>query len=398
MQELILCKLGEMALKGLNRRSFEQTLYDNMRKKIAPYGSFSVTGAQSTIYVEPKAEGADMDGAFEALCRVFGIISLSRAAVCDKQMEQILSIASDYTKEPLSHVHTFKVEARRADKRFPLNSMQIMEEVGAVLLEANPHLKVDVHTPELIVYVEVRDFGAYIHAGKVAGAGGMPLGTGGKATLLLSGGIDSPVAGYLVSKRGVVINAVHFHSYPYTSERAREKVCELAHLLCRYCEHVRLFVVPFTEIQTEIKRQVPEEHFTLVMRRYMMKIAERIAKKTGSMALITGESIGQVASQTLQALAVTDDAVNMPVFRPCIGMDKEEIVRIARRIGTFETSILPYEDCCTVFTPKHPTIRPELANILRSSAVMAEEELIDRAVAGVEPIDLREGERYEKTL
>ncbi len=391
MQEMILCKLGELVLKGLNRRSFEQMLYKTMRRRLERFGNFTVRGAQSTVFVEPKDDAADIEGAFDALRRVFGIASLSRAFVCDKTLEAITACALAHTKEALLGVSTFKVEAKRADKRFALTSPELMREVGGALLDDNPHLRVDVHRPELVVYVEVRDFGAYIHAGKEPGAGGMPLGMSGRAALLLSGGIDSPVAGFLVAKRGVELDAVHFHSHPYTSPQALQKVKDLAAKLCAYCGRMRLHIVPLTEIQTEIKQAVPDGYSTIVTRRAMMRLAERIALQNGAQALVTGESIGQVASQTLPALAMTNAAVSMPVFRPCIGMDKEEIVQIARKIDSFDTSILPFEDCCTVFTPKHPALRPTDEKLAEAESKLEWEPLLERALAGTTTEQFRGG-------
>ena len=364
MKEILLCKYGEIVLKGANRKYFEDMLCREMKKRAAAYGDFDVYRAQSTIYVEPRSEDADMDGMFCAASKVFGIVAISRAAVCEKNMEDISRVAAAYIPSFLEGKKTFKVEAKRSDKTFPLDSMEISREIGGVILDTCPRMRVDVHHPDVTVKVEIREFGAYISAGQFKGAGGMPVGTNGRGLLLLSGGIDSPVAGYMLAKRGVRIEALHFESFPYTSERAREKVLDLAKIVSEYVGDIDVHVVSLTHIQEELVKNCEEDYFTLLLRRYMMTIAERVAKMKGCSALITGESLGQVASQTMQAIGVTDAAVNMPVFRPCIGMDKEEIVTVSRQIGTFETSIQPYEDCCTVFTPRHPRTKPELAKVL----------------------------------
>ena len=349
-----------------------------MKKRARAYGDFDIYRAQSTIYIEPRDEFADMDGMFEAAGKVFGIVAISRAAVCEKNMEDISRIAAEYIPAFLKGKTTFKVEAKRSDKSFALDSMEISREIGGVILGAYPKIKVDVRNPDVIVKnpdvivkVEIREFGAYVSAGQFKGAGGMPVGTNGRAMLLLSGGIDSPVAGYMMAKRGVRIDAIHFESFPYTSERAREKVLELAKIVSEYAGEIKVHVVSLTHIQEELVKACEEDYFTLLLRRYMMTIAEKVAVEKGCTALITGESLGQVASQTMQALGVTDAAVSMPVFRPCIGMDKEEIITISRKMGAFETSIQPYEDCCTVFTPKHPKTKPEL------DKVIAEENKLD---------------------
>ncbi len=363
-KEILLCKYGEIVLKGANRKYFEDMLCREMKKRAANYGAFDIYRAQSTIYIEPKDEFADMDGMFEAAQKVFGIVAISRAAVCEKNMESISKTVAEYVPQFLDGKKTFKVEAKRSDKAFPLDSMEISREIGGVVLDNCHRIKVDVHNPDIIVKVEVREYGAYVSAGQFKGAGGMPIGTNGRGLLLLSGGIDSPVAGYMLAKRGVRIDALHFESFPYTSERARKKVLELAKIVSEYSGEMYVHIVSLTHIQEELVKNCEEDYFTLLLRRYMMTIAEKVAKDKGCSALITGESLGQVASQTMQAIGVTDAAVNIPVFRPCIGMDKEEIVTIARKIGTFETSIQPYEDCCTVFTPKHPRTKPELEKVL----------------------------------
>ena len=386
MKEILLIKDGEIALKGLNRSSFEETLIRNLRRRLEDLGGFTFTKAQSTIYATPKDENVDFEMAIERVKNVFGISAFSRAAVLEKDMQDILEKTPEYLKETLSAVKTFKVEAKRSDKRFPLKSPEICNELGGKLLEKFHHLKVDVHNPDVTVMVEIRDFGAYVHAGKIKGAGGMPVGSSGQATLLISGGIDSPVAGYIMAKRGLTLDAVHFESPPYTSPRARAKVVKLTQLISKYCGRIYLHIVPFTEIQEEIKTNCPEELFTIIMRRFMMKLAERIARKTGSQALVTGESLAQVASQTIGAIACTEAVATMPVLRPLIGMDKSEIIEISQKIGTFETSILPYEDCCTVFTPKHPKTRPELWQIEEAEKNLEIDSLIEKALKEVEKV------------
>ncbi len=386
MQEILLVKYGEIILKGLNRPVFEAVLVKNIRRALSEFKGLKIYAAQATIYIEP-AEDTDMDEVAKKLLKVFGVLSVTRACVVEKDLNKIMKAAVEYCGEALTGT-TFKVEAKRADKKFPHTSPEICRAVGGYLHDKVENLTVNVTNPQNVVMVEIRDYAAYVYCGKLAGQGGLPTGTGGRASLLLSGGIDSPVAGYMMAKRGLELDAINFFSYPYTSERAKEKVMDLAKILAGYTSKINLHIVPFTEIQLAIRDNCPEEHLTLIMRRFMMKISEIVARKNGSAALITGESLGQVASQTLQALGVTDDAVNMPVFRPLIGMDKEEIVQISRRIGAFETSILPYEDCCTVFTPKHPTTKPKLDIILKSESVLPIDELIERAVAGVETITL----------
>ena len=379
--DLILLKYGEIALKGLNKPLFERKLLDNIKSRLDRIGKFSVRRAQSTVYVEPLETEADMHQALSTLEKIFGIVNICPVVKCDKDMDSIAKTAIECVKELDYEGKTFKVEAKREDKKFPLNSPQICMELGGRILEAGLGLTVDVHKPQILVNVEVRGE-AYVYTQKIKGAGGMPVGTNGKSTILLSGGIDSPVAGYMIGKRGVSLEAIHFFSYPYTSDRAKDKVLKLAKIIGTYQGQMPVHIVPFTEIQLQIRDKCPEEHLTLVMRRFMMQIAERIAKKRHLSALITGESIGQVASQTMAALAVTDDAVDMPVFRPLIGMDKEEIVEISRKIDTFETSILPYEDCCTVFTPKHPSTKPRMEKVIASQNLLDWEKLIDEAVEG----------------
>lgn len=360
MKEIILIKVGEIALKGLNRRTFEDVLIKNIKHRIKDLGQFKVSCAQSTIYIEPLSELIDLDDVCDRVSQVFGIVTFSRALVCDKSMDDILEKAPEYLYDELSVASTFKVESKRSDKRFPLKSPEISATVGGKLLEHFPHLKVDVKNPEITVTVEIRDFGAYIRCKTLRGQGGIPVGTGGNAAILISGGIDSPVAAYMIAKRGMRLTAIHFASPPYTSERAHLKVEKLLQQVSRYSGSITMYTVPFTKIQEAIRDKCPEELFTIIMRRLMMQISEIIAKQNDCSALITGESLGQVASQTIHAMACTDEATSMLTFRPLIGMDKEEIIKISRRIGTFETSIEPYEDCCTVFTPKHPRTRPIL--------------------------------------
>jgi len=393
MKKIILAKYGEMVLKGQNKRTFEDKLMSNIRASLKNIdGEYSLNWMQSTIYIEPQTSEFDINEAFEKIRRVFGISVVCIASKADKQSDidntinDIGKTAVECVREMLRLPRTFKVETRREDKHFPLNSPQLSAKIGGYILNEIPELTVDVHNPEVTVNIEVRK-DIYIYAEKIQGAGGLPVGTNGKATLLLSGGIDSPVAGYMIAKRGVVVNAVHFYSYPYTSERAKDKVIALAKLMSNYCGRVNLYVVPFTDIQLAINKLCPPELLTLIMRRIMMRIAERIAHNTGAQALITGESIGQVASQTMEALGVTDNAVEMPVFRPVIGMDKEEIVQIAKKIDTYETSILPYEDCCTVFVPKHPKTKPKLEQIFEAEVALADiDEMMAKAIEAMEVI------------
>lgn len=363
MKEVILIKNGEVALKGLNRHIFEDAMIRNIKNVLKSIGGCELKKSQSTMYVRPTDDSL-MDEAVERVKRIFGIAALSRAAMCEKNFDVILETTAQYLGDTLSEVRTFKVEAKRSDKTFPLRSPQICEEAGAFLLDRFPNLSVDVHDPDITVMIEVRDYAAYIHGNAIPGAGGLPVGTGGKASVMISGGIDSPVAAWMMAKRGLELTAVHFASPPYTSERAERKVIDLLAKVSMWSGSIKLYVVPFTEIQEAIRDGVPEEYFTLIMRRIMIKITERIARFNGSHAMISGESLGQVASQTLKAIECTDDAAQMPIFRPLIGMDKDEIIRIARKIDTFETSILPFEDCCTVFTPKHPSTQPVLKNVL----------------------------------
>ena len=388
MNEMILLKLGEMVLKGLNRRSFEDKLQANIYRRLNNLGQFRVYTRQSTTYVEPMTDACDMDGAWEALTKVFGVVGLSRARACEKDKNAILAAAREYLDDKLSAARTFKVETKRADKAFPMTSIQLSQYVGGELDELYPDLKVDVHHPELTVHIEVRDYAAFVHADPEPGAGGLPVGINGRAVSLLSGGIDSPVASWMVAKRGVALEMVHFFSYPYTSNEAKEKVIDLARLLTPWCGRLTVHVVPFTAIQEELRRSCPQELFTLVMRRFMMRISEQVARRCGAKALVTGECLGQVASQTMEAMAVTGAAASLPILRPVVGMDKEDIVKIARKIGTFETSILPYEDCCTVFTPRHPRLRPTPAELEYAEQDLDIEGMVQAAVDGIERIQV----------
>ena len=387
MNDIILLKLGEIVLKGLNRRSFEQKLTANVRRRLAPIGKFRVYCLQSIIYVEGE-DGADMDTAFEALKKVFGVISLTRAAACEKDKDAIAKLAIEYLREVMLRAKSFKVETRRSDKAFPMTSIELSQYVGNALSDAYEDIEVDVHDPELVVHIEVRDLAAYVHAMPVHGAGGLPVGCSGTAVTLLSGGIDSPVSTYMIAKRGVHLIPVHFFSFPYTSQQAKDKVIELGRLLTEYCGKMTMEVVPFTHIQEEIRDKCPEEYFTLIMRRFMMRIAEQIAQRSNAKAIVTGENLGQVASQTMEAMASTQAVMTLPILQPLIGMDKEEIVERARQIGTFETSILPYEDCCTVFTPRHPRTRPKISEVERAESKLDIDALVAEALEGIERIEL----------
>ncbi len=386
MNDLILLKEGEVVLKGLNRRSFEHKLVENIRRRLRPCGEFTVTLQQSVICIEPKNDEADMDAAFEAMRQVFGILRLTRAAACEKTPEAMLEKAKEYLGDELRTAHSFKVESKRSDKGFPMTSIQLSQYVGGELNEAFPNLKADMHTPELTVWLEVRERAAYVHGRPVPGAGGMPVGSNGSAVTLLSGGIDSPVSTYMMAKRGLRLIPVHFFSFPYTSELAKQKVVDLARILTPYCGRMTLEVVPFTDIQLQIREKCPEELFTLIMRRFMMRIAEKIALWNGCGALVTGESLGQVASQTMEAMGVTEACIDLPILKPLVGMDKEEIITVSRRIGCFDTSILPYEDCCTVFTPRHPRTRPKLAEVEEAERALDVDTLVQAAFDGREKI------------
>lgn len=405
MKKVILIRYGEIILKGLNRPVFESKLMENIKISLASLGKIEVKKSQARIFIEPVDEEFNFSEAVSILTKVFGIVSVSIALKIPSDWEEIkrhsLELAKEHVQEVLrkraaaclsnrqkdrrnmQDTAWFKVEAKRGDKSFPMKSPEICSELGGYLLGNIPGLKVDVHEPDFIFYVEVRE-SAYIYCDILSAGGGLPVGTNGKAILLLSGGIDSPVAGWMMAKRGMEIEAVHFHSYPYTSERARDKAIELARILSRYCLRIKLHIVPFTDIQLEINDKCPEDHLTLIIRRAMMKIAERIAVKNGAQALITGESLGQVASQTVQSLAVTNAVAGLPVFRPLIGMDKNDVIKTARKIGTFETSILPYEDCCTLFVAKHPKIRPRLDIVERYEKELKLEVMIENALNNTE--------------
>ncbi len=389
MKEIFLLKLGEIVLKGANKRQFEDKLRQNIRRRMKPFGNFDVYLMQSTVYVEPMDDAADVEGAWEACSTIFGLVSLCRCHPCEKDMDSIFEAVEAYLGDDLDSAESFKVESKRSDKRFPLTSIAISQEIGGRLAEAHPDCCVDVRNPTYTVYVEVRDLAAYVHGPVKPGAGGLPTGVGGRAMCLLSGGIDSPVAAYMIAKRGVEVECVHFFSYPYTSQLAKDKVIELARLVTRYCGRMTVNVVNFTPIQEAIRDNCPEEFFTLIMRRFMMEISQKIALQHGCGALITGENLGQVASQTMQAMAVTGAVVDIPVFMPLIGMDKEEIVTIARRIGTLDTSILPYDDCCTVFTPKHPKTKPTVAQLVEAERKLDRAALIEAALADVEKIPVK---------
>lgn len=383
MKEIVLIKVGEIVLKGLNRKNFESMLIRNMKNALRGVAQCKITSAQSTIYVEPCYDDADIDEICERISKVFGIVAFHRAAVAEKTMESIAEVSLKYLEETLEGASTFKVEAKRSDKKFPLKSPEICRELGGIILQKFNHLTVDVHNPDVQVTVEVRDFGAYIHASVIKGAGGVPVGSSGNGTILISGGIDSPVAAWMMAKRGLRLNAVHFASPPYTSQRAEDKVARLLKKVSAYAGNITMYTVPFTEIQEKIKNDCPEELFTIIMRRLMMQISQRIAQDTDSSCLITGESLGQVASQTMPAIVTTDEASDMVVFRPLIGMDKEEIIQISRKIDTFDISIEPYEDCCTVFTPKHPRTRPVLKYVKEAQERAGFDEMIERALSNL---------------
>ncbi len=386
MNDIILIKVGEIILKGLNRRRFEQKLLGNIRWRLGRIGKFKAYILQSTIYVEGAEENADMDAAFSELQKVFGIVAISRAAACEKDKDAIVALAKTYLRDDMLRAKSFKVESKRSDKAFPMTSVELSQYVGGELSEAFPDCLVDVHEPELVVHIEIRDLAAYVHAAPVPGAGGMPVGSNGVAVSLLSGGIDSPVSTWMIARRGVRPIPVHFFSFPYTSQQAKEKVVELAELLTPWCGRMRMEVVPFTHIQEEIRDKCPEEYFTLIMRRFMMRIAERIALDNGAKAIVTGENLGQVASQTMEAMASTQAVLSLPVLQPLIGMDKSEIIAQARKIGTFDTSILPYEDCCTVFTPRHPRTHPTVAEVEAAETALDVQALVDEAMQGLERI------------
>ncbi len=388
MNDMILLKQGEIVLKGQNRRFFEAKLLGNIKRRLKPLGDFKVYATQSTVYVEPQNDDCDMDAALSSMLKVFGVVGVTRAMACEKDKDAIFQAAKKYLAEDMQSAKSFKVESKRSDKRFPMSSIELSQYVGGLLNDEFPNVRVDVHQPELVVHVEVRESAAYVHANALPGAGGMPVGSNGNAVTLLSGGIDSPVSSYMIARRGIHLVPVHFFSFPYTSEQAKEKVMELAQILTAACGRLTVEVVPFTHIQEEIRENCPEEYFTLIMRRFMMRISEQIAIRNGCKALVTGENLGQVASQTMEALRVTEECVSLPVLRPLIGMDKTDIVKIARNIGTFETSILPYEDCCTVFTPRHPRTKPKIEDVLQVESVLDVEGLIQEALNGVERVRL----------
>lgn len=389
MKEILLAKYGEIILKGGNRPRFESILINNINDSIKKVAKAKVRLAQATVYIDVEEEDK-IDLVLERMTKVFGIVTVVKAAVCEKSVDAIKVVAREYLRDDLDKQVKFKVESKRSDKSFLLNSVELSQEIGGYLNGEFPKIRCDVHSPDVTVKVEVRDFAAYVYCdeNKRRGQGGIPIGTGSKATLLLSGGIDSPVAGHMIAKRGVTIDAINFFSYPYTSQRAKEKVIELASIIAQYTSKINLYIVPFTEIQLQIRDNCPEEYMTLIMRRFMMKISEKIARENKSLALITGESVGQVASQTLAALDVTNAVVDMPILQPLIGMDKIEVIDRAREIGTFDTSILPYEDCCTVFTPKHPAVNPKREKIELSEKRLDVEKLIEEALAGVEKIEV----------
>ena len=389
--EVIMAKYGEIALKGLNRSNFENLLIRNIKRRLKNAGDFEVTRRQSTIYIEPLKDSADLDLAVKRVCNVFGIAAVQRSGVFPKDMNEIVKQGVPYLKEALSKARSFKVEAKRSDKSFPFTSPQIQQELGGALSDAYPHLVTDVHNPDITVMVEIRDKGAYVNAEKLQAVGGMPVGGNGEAMLLLSGGIDSPVAAYMMAKRGLRVDAIHFQSPPYTSERALMKVETLCEKLTEYCGDIRFYCVPFTEIQEALRDNCDGDYFTVIMRRLMLKITNEVCRKKHCSAIITGESVGQVASQTLAAIGCTDKAADFPVLRPLVGMDKKEIVEIARKIDTFETSILPYEDCCTVFTPKHPKTKPLLKDVEAEEAKFDFQPLIDKAIEGITVKDFKLG-------
>ena len=389
MNDMILLKPGELVLKGLNRHFFEDRLRANVARRLRSLGDFRITSVQSTIYVEPLSEDIDMEEAFRRCHQIFGIIAVCRAAACPKEKEAIARTAVEYLGEQLSRAKSFKVESKRSDKTFPMTSIQLSQYVGGVIGDAFPDLPADMHDPDLEVNVEIREQAAYVHAGGEPAAGGLPVGTCGRAVSLLSGGIDSPVATWMIARRGVQIIPVHFFSFPYTSELAKQKVLDLAKLLLPWCGRLTVEIIPFTHIQEEIRDKCPEPYFTLIMRRFMMRLSQKVALANGCGALVTGENLGQVASQTMEALRCTEAPLTLPVLRPLIGMDKEEIIRRARELGTFETSILPYEDCCTVFTPKHPRTRPTPEEVEEAESVLDVEALIKEALAGTERVQIK---------
>ncbi len=389
MNEMFLLKMGEIVLKGLNRSTFEGRLHSNLTRRLKRYGKFNIRMLQSAVYVEPEDEDCDLDGAWDACSRVFGIATMSRCRGCEKSIDAIVTACKEYLGDDILLAKSFKVESKRSDKTFPMTSIQLSQYVGGVIGDAFPDLPADMHDPDLEVNVEIREQAAYVHAGGEPAAGGLPVGTCGRAVSLLSGGIDSPVATWMIARRGVQIIPVHFFSFPYTSELAKQKVLDLAKLLLPWCGRLTVEIIPFTHIQEEIRDKCPEPYFTLIMRRFMMRLSQEVALANGCGALVTGENLGQVASQTMEALRCTEAPLTLPVLRPLIGMDKEEIIRRARELGTFETSILPYEDCCTVFTPKHPRTRPTPEEVAEAESVLDVEALIKEALAGTERVQIK---------
>lgn len=383
MKEIILAKVGEVVLKGLNRKNFEDLLVKNIRRKLHPLGAFDVKASQSTIRITPLDDDIDMDETADKVGKVFGVVAYCRACAVEKDIDAIKEAAVEYLRDTLEDAKSFKVESKRSDKKFPYGSPDISKIVGSYIADTFPDLEVDVHNPEVTVTVEVRDMAAYVHANAHEGAGGLPIPSGGRAAILISGGIDSPVAAYMMAKRGIELTAIHFASPPYTSDRAEEKVRTLLEIVSDYAGRIEMYTVPFTKIQEEIKAKCPEDLFTIIMRRMMMRVSQKIAEQHECMALITGESLGQVASQTLGAIACTDETVTMPVFRPLIGMDKKEIIAVSEKINTFETSLLPYEDCCTVFTPRHPRTKPKSEMVAKAEAAVDWDDMIEEAVNGV---------------
>ncbi len=392
MKEVILCKYGELILKGANRSDFEMKMLKGLRQRARRIGNYKIFYSQSTVYIEPLDEQS-LDAIDEMTYQakhVFGFVGVSRAFACEKNMDTIAGVVREDLVPRLKGYKTFKVESKRSDKKFPMTSPDISAEIGGVILSAIPGIKVDVKSPEIVVRIEIRDTDAYVHAGQEKGAGGIPYGSSGRGLLLLSGGIDSPVAGFMMAKRGVQLEAIHFESFPYTSERAKEKVLELAKHLTRYTMRLRVHVFSLTKIQELLRDNCEEEYFTLMLRRYMMAISLKLAHDYDCEAIITGESLGQVASQTMKAINVTNSMTDIPIFRPLIGMDKEEIIRVARQIGTFETSTLPYEDCCTVFTPRHPRTRPELEKVIEQQNRLPFDELVEEAYKTRETIVVKQ--------
>lgn len=391
MDRLIMIRYGEIMLKGLNRSFFENKLVSNIKEALNGMENAKLDKKRGRIFIEPRDDSFDIEKAIKRLTKVFGIVSVSPVWRVNNDFEEIKNCAFNITKELLDKGigTTFKVETKRGNKQFYMDTPEINRELGAYLLSQFPFLTVDVNNPSFTVNVEVREF-TYLYTEVIHGFGGMPVGSNGKAMLLISGGIDSPVAGWMMAKRGLEIDAVHFYSYPYTSERSKEKVIDLMKVLSEYCHKTNLYVVPFTDIQLEIADKCPHDQMTIIMRRIMMKIAEKLAEKTGARALITGESLGQVASQTLQAIEVTNAAVKMPVFRPLIGMDKNEVIEIARKIQTFDISILPFEDCCTVFVAKHPETKPRLDRIIKSESKLDMDRLINEALETTEIININQ--------